>query len=205
MSQVTSLPADGVAALDRLAEQLLAAVPELRVVLAQTDAERAAIGRLRHRQVTDSGWAKLEGDMEWDAYDERALQVGAWDAASSLVGAMRVVLPAPGVKLPVEDAFAVDVKPCGAVVEAGRLVITPECRGDPAHRAWGALFARSWLELRARGYSLLAGAASPRMVRRLREVGLPFETLGEARPFWGEDRHPVRLDPAGGAPRWFGD
>jgi N-acyl-L-homoserine lactone synthetase len=204
MSQATSPPADGVLALDLLAQQLLAAVPELRVVLAQTAAERAAIGRLRHRQVTDGGWAKLDGDLEWDAYDERALQVGAWHAAS-LVGAMRVVLPAPGVKLPVEDAFAVDVEPAGEVVEAGRLVIAPECRGDPAHRAWGALFARSWVELRTRGYRRLAGAASPSMVKRLRGVGLPFEILGEARPFWGEERHPVRLDPAGSAPRWFSD
>jgi hypothetical protein len=41
------------------------------------------------------------------------------------------------------------------------------------------------------------------MIERLLGVGLPFETLGEARPFWGEYRHPVRLDPAGGAPSWF--
>jgi N-acyl-L-homoserine lactone synthetase len=202
MSQAISPPTDGVLALDRLSEQLLAAAPSLRVALAETPAERAAIGRLRHRQVTDHGWATLEGDVELDAYDARALQVGAWDAGT-LVGAMRVVLPAPGLRLPVEDAFGVEVEPRGSVVEAGRLVITPEFRGDPAHRIWGALFARAWCELRARGYSILAGAASRRMVDRLRAVGLPFEILGAARPFWGEDRHPVRLDPAAGSPSWF--
>jgi N-acyl-L-homoserine lactone synthetase len=202
MSQVISPPPDGVLALDRLSQQLLAAVPELRVAVAQTADEHAAVGRLRYRQVTESGWAKPEGDVEWDAYDDRALQVGAWEAGT-LVGSMRVVLPAPGVRLPVEDAFGVVVEPDGAVVEAGRLVIAPERRGDSAHRAWGALFARSWLELRSRGYRVLAGAASPLMIERLLGVGLPFETLGEARPFWGEYRHAVRLDPAGGAPSWF--
>lgn len=36
-----------------------------------------------------------------------------------------------------------------------------------------------------------------------RELGLPFETLAPARPYWGEPRHPVRLNPAQGHPRWF--
>jgi hypothetical protein len=41
------------------------------------------------------------------------------------------------------------------------------------------------------------------MVERLRTLGLPFETLGPARAYWGENRHPVRLDPAQGHPHWF--
>jgi hypothetical protein len=74
---------------------------------------------------------------------------------------------------------------------------------DPAHRVWGALFARAWLELQARRLSVLGGAASPAMVARLRALGLPFEILGPAREHHGEPRHPVRLDPGGGDPRWF--
>jgi hypothetical protein len=57
--------------------------------------------------------------------------------------------------------------------------------------------------MRSRGYSVLAGAAAPRTIERLRALGLPFEILGPARRHWGEERHPVRLDPAHGAPRWF--
>src|SRR5918912_1022619 len=116
---------------------------------------------------------------------------------------MRVVLPAPGLRLPVEDAFGVEVEPRGSVVEAGRLVIAPEHRGDPAHRIWGALFARAWLTVRGLGFSLLCGAASSGMVERLRVLGLPFEVIGPARRYWGERRVPVRLDPAAGDPRWF--
>ena len=195
----------GVLALDRLSEQLLAATPDLRVAVAQDDADREAAYRLRHEQVTAERWAgadRLPGGVEHDAYDADALHVCAW-REDALTGTMRIVLPAHGRPLPVEAAFGVTVEPRGAVVEAGRLVIARAHRGDPSHAAWGALFARGWLELRARGYAVLAGAATTRMVERLCELGLPFEILGPAREYWGEDRHPVRLDPANGLPRWF--
>jgi N-acyl-L-homoserine lactone synthetase len=151
--------------------------------------------------VTEHGWAALPGALERDVHDARAVHVGAW-AGGTLAGAMRLVLPAPGRLLPVEEDFGVTVEPRGAVAEAGRLVVAPERRGDPDHRLWGALFACTWTELRARGLTVLAGAASPRMVERLRALGLPFEVLGPAREHWGELRHPVRLDPAQGRPHW---
>jgi N-acyl-L-homoserine lactone synthetase len=195
---------EGVRALDRLSEQLLAAAA-VRVEVARTDAEREAAFRLRHKQVVGERWTDpqaLPGGVEHDAYDADALHVCA-RRGQALIGTVRVVLPAPGRRLPVEAAFGLTVEPLGAVVEAGRLVIAPAHRGDPAHATWGALFARAWLELRARGYAVLAGAATPRMVAQLRALGLPFEILGPAHDYWGEDRHPVRLDPADGRPRWF--
>jgi N-acyl-L-homoserine lactone synthetase len=195
----------GVLALDRLSEHLLGAAAGLRVAVARIDAEREAAFRLRHEQVMAEGWAdgKAPADgLEHDGYDADALHVCAWHDGV-LIGTVRVVLPAPNRPLPVEAAFGLTVEPRGAVVEAGRLVIAPAHRGDPAHAAWGALFACAWLELRSRGFALLAGSATPRMVERLRRLGLPFEILGPARPYWGEDRHPVRLDPAHSRPRWF--
>jgi hypothetical protein len=103
----------------------------------------------------------------------------------------------------VEEAFELDIEPRGRVAEAGRLVVAPPYRGDPVHRIWGALFARTWLTLRSHGFAVLAGAASPPMIQRLRALGLPFEILAPTRPHWGEDRHPVRLDPADSRPHWF--
>jgi putative hemolysin len=197
----------GVTGLDRLSERLLAAAPTLRLAVAGTDAEREAAYRLRYAQVVDHGWAgrdELPAGIEHDEYDAGALHIGAWDDGA-LAGTMRLVLPAPGRRLPVEADFDIDIEPRGAVVEAGRLVVAPAYRGDPAHRIWGALFARAWLTMRARGFTVLAGAASPPMVDRLRGLGLPFEVLGPARPHWGDDRHPLRLDPALGKPRWFDD
>ena len=197
----------GLEALDRLSEQLLAAAETggIRVAVAQTPSEQDAIHRLRHEQVVGHRWASpddLPGGVERDEYDPFAVQVGAWSGAT-LVGEMRLVLPAAGRRLPVEEAFDLHIEPRGRVVEAGRLVVAPSHRGDPSHGIWGALFARAWLSLRALGFSLLCGAASPEMVRRLRALGLPFEVLGAPRTYWGEQRVPVRLDPAGGHPRWF--
>jgi N-acyl-L-homoserine lactone synthetase len=197
--------ATGLTALDALSERLLAAAPSLRVAAAAVDAERQAAYRLRHAQVVDHGWvdaADLPEGLEFDAYDADALHVCAWDG-KVLVGTVRLVFPEAGRPLPVELDFDLKVEPHGQVVEAGRLVIAPTYRGDPAHRAWGALFARAWVSMRARGYSVLAGAAAPRTIERLRALGLPFEILGPACRHWGDERHPVRLDPARGAPRWF--
>src|SRR4051794_40412796 len=137
------MSAPGVVALDRLSERLLAALPELRVVVASTAAEREAAYRLRYAQVVGEGWADraaLPSGLERDGYDADALHIGAW-RDSELAGTLRLVLPAPGRRLPVEADFDLDVEPRGAVAEAGRLVIAPEYRGDPAHRTWGALFA----------------------------------------------------------------
>jgi N-acyl-L-homoserine lactone synthetase len=195
----------GVTALDHLAERLVETAPNLCVVIATTGAERDAGFRLRYQQVVDQGWAsreELPDGMEHDAYDADALQICAW-SGETLVGTIRVVLPAPGRRLPVETDFDLDVEPIGAVVEIGRLVIDPMHRGDPTHRAWGALFGRAWLSARSRGFAVLAGTASARMVERLTSLGLPFEILGAARQHWGQERHPVRLDPSHGQPRWF--
>jgi hypothetical protein len=189
----------GSAGLDALSRRLLAAVPDLRVAVAGP-AEREAIFRLRAEHITAAGWAALPERREADEHDARALQIGAW-RDGALVGAIRLVLP--GAPLPVEEAFELRIEPHDAVAEAGRLVIAQAQRGDPAHLAWGALFARAWLTLRDHNLSVLAGAAARPMIDRMRALGLPFEILGPAREHWGEPRHPVRLDPEHGAPHWY--
>jgi len=197
--------ATGLMALDALSDRLLAAAASLRVAVAVTDAERQEAYRLRYAQVVGQGWvdaADLPDGLEVDVYDADALQVCAWER-EVLVGTLRLVFPKAGRPLPVEADFGIRVEPHGEVVEAGRLVVAPTFRGDPAHRAWGTLFACAWTSMRARGYSVLAGAAARRTVERLRALGLPFEILGPARLHWGEERHPVRLDPARGDPRWY--
>jgi Acetyltransferase (GNAT) domain len=191
----------GSAGLDALSRRLLAAAPELRVAVAGRE-EREAIFRLRAEHIAAAGWAALPERREADEHDARAVQIGAW-RDGALVGAIRLVLP--GAPLPVEEAFGLRIEPRGAVAEAGRLVIAAAHRGDPAHRAWGALFAHAWLTLREHDLSVLAGAAARPMIDRLRALGLPFEILGPAQAHWGELRHPVRLDPEHGTPRWYGE
>jgi hypothetical protein len=210
MSPATSqrrAEAPGLLALDALSERLLAAAAPVRVAVAAEAEEREAVHRLRYAHVVAHGWAQpgeLPADgLERDGHDDVAVHVAAWDG-DALVGTVRAVLPAPGRRLGVEEAFGLEIAPRGEVVEVGRLLVAPSYRGDPEHRAWGALFARAWLECRRRGYSVLAGAASPEAIAGYRDIGLRFEVLGPARPHWGEARHPVRLDPArDGAPGWF--
>jgi len=85
---------------------------------ALSDAERRAVYRLRHDQVTGDGWAECDADgLEHDAYDIDALHICAW-RGPDLVGTVRVVLPVDGRPLPVEAAFGVTVEPRGAVAEA---------------------------------------------------------------------------------------
>jgi hypothetical protein len=206
----SSSPADhaaaGVAGLDRLSERLLAGAAPLRVAVAGAPGEREAVFRLRYEHVVARGWARpgeLPGGLERDAYDEGARQIAAWDG-DTLVGTVRLVLPRDGRRLPVEDAYDLAIEPRGRVVDVGRLLIAERYRGEPSHRAWGALFARCWMETRGAGFTVLGGTATAGMVERFRALGLAFEILGPARLYWGEQRHPVRLDPdAGSRPTWF--
>src|SRR3954462_10823829 len=115
MSPDASMPraeAPGVVALDRLSDALLAAVDGARVEVVATRAELEAVLRLRHDHVLAHGWAPapaLSHGLERDGHDDDALHVAAWDG-TELMGAMRVVLPAPGRRLPVEAAFGLDVE-----------------------------------------------------------------------------------------------
>ena len=197
--------APGIAALDALAGDL-ALRAGARLGVAHTVRELQAVFKLRYEHVVRQGWAgaeELPGGLERDADDARALQLGAW-RGTALVGTIRLVLPVPGRRLPTEAAYDLEIEPRGEVVDVGRLLIGAPYRGDPAHRLWGGLFALAWQETRARGYTVLAGVSSAREVETYRSLGLAFEVLGPARPYWGAERHPVRLDPAAGErPGWF--
>jgi hypothetical protein len=187
----------GAAALDALATRLAGAVP-LRVAPATTATELDAVMRLRSEHVVEAGWGDGDGP------DAREVAIVAWDG-EALAGTIRLILPQTGLRLPVERAFDLDIEPRGGVVEIGRLLIPADRRGDRAHLTWGTLFAHAWFEVRARGLSVLAGAATASLIARYEALGLPFEVLGPARRHWGEDRHPVRLDPARVVtPTWYG-
>jgi N-acyl-L-homoserine lactone synthetase len=196
VSAQTEVP-PGIAALDALAGQLLLRAG-VRIGVAHTIVELGSVHRLRHRDVST-----MPEGLEPDPYDDHALQLAAW-RGTALVGTMRLVLPVPGRRLPTEDAFGLEVAPGGEVVDLGRLLVGPASRGDPAHRAWGGLFALAWQEARARSYTVIAGIASAQLVERYRSLGVHVEVLGPSRTDAGAELHPVRLDPAAGKPPdWY--
>ena len=204
MSARTEVP-PGIAALDALAGQLLLRAG-VRIGVAHTISELGAVHRLRHRDVSADGWAGAErapDGLEPDPYDDHALQLAAW-RGTALVATMRLVLPVPGRRMPTETAFGLDLEPRGEVVDVGRLLVGPAFRGDPAHRAWGGLFALAWQESRARSYTVMAGIASKQLVERYRSLGITVEILGPSRMDAGTELAPIRLDPAAGKPPdWY--
>jgi hypothetical protein len=185
----------GIGALDRLAEELAAAAG-LRLGVADSPAELIAAHRLRYRHASEHGTATAADDadgMQNDGYDHRALQICAWDD-EVLVGTLRLVLPMPGKLLPAEEAFSVTVEPAGEVVDVGPPVIAPELAREGAQRVADGLLPQAWFETRARGYLVMTGLASSRLVGRYRALGLDVELLGRD----GGDRNAIRVDPSVG-------
>src|SRR5436190_9341527 len=124
-------PVRGIAGLDRLAEGL-AAAGGLRLAVADSPAELIAAHRLRYRDAGDRGTTTPAGErdgLERDAFDSRALQICAWDG-DVLVGTLRLVLPMPGKRLPVEEEFRLSVAPPGEVVDVGPPAVSDRLGGE---------------------------------------------------------------------------
>ncbi len=172
---VMTAPVRGIAGLDRLADELAAACPP-RLGIADSPADLLAAHRLRSRDGVD-------------VFDARSLQVCAWDG-DTLVGTLRLALPMPGKRLPVEEEFDLTVASEGEVVDVGPPLVAAD--GEQAQRIADGLLAQAWFETRARGYLVMAGVASSRLVGHYRALGLAVEELGRAEA----DRNAVRLDPS---------
>ncbi len=156
---------------------------------------------LRYRCVVDEGWAEaaeFPDATERDEYDDHGIQICAWDD-SELAGTVRLVFPQPGLTLPIEKEFGVELHPPNEAVDGGRLVVAPKHRAAIGQRVLAALFARCWLVAREHGLRRFASVAPDRVIRLYRRSGILIEVLGEPRTFWGEERRPILLtgaDPA---------
>jgi hypothetical protein len=184
-------PVRGIAVLDRRAGELAAAAG-VRLGVADSPAELIAAYRLRARETGTTPTVQSDPD----AFDARALQICAWDG-ETLVGTLRLVLPVPGKRLPLEQEFGLAVEPAGEVVELCAPLVTPEWSGQPRRRVEDGLVAQAWFETRARDYRVMAAAVSPQLAARYGALGLGVEPLARL-----GDRSAVRLDPAArkGAP-----
>jgi N-acyl-L-homoserine lactone synthetase len=183
--------------LDSVADAIVARLAPLRYAIAASEAQREDVFRLRYRAVIDRGWAcsdDLPDGMERDDDDNRAVLIGAW-VGTKPVAAARMIFPAPSQPLPVEVTFGIDIEPRGQVVQVDRITVDRAYRSRNSRLLLG-LIARCWLEMRQRGFHVWAGTDSPGMLRLYRRLGFDMTVLGPARRYWGEDRFPVRFDPA---------
>jgi hypothetical protein len=192
---VTLTAKEGRALADALAGQLVARAAPVRFGLAASEAEKSAVYALRHRIVVEKGWVESDqfpDGIEKDSHDDRALHLVGWDG-SSLVATARIVLPSPGHRLPTEEAFEVDIRPWGDVVDLGRGLVAQPYRSRD-HRMFLGLLATAWLESHARGFVRFCGATTMLLIERLREFGVEVDLLGPSRCWWGEERFPILVD-----------
>ena len=184
--------------LDELARAMLVGAEPLRFAIGTTREAIEAAWHLRYAHAAGAGWIRPEDypdEFERDAFDHRAIPILAWDGDRA-VGTCRIVPPRSGRLLPVEDEFHLRVPPAGDAVEWGRLVVTEDHRGDRGYTVLMGLFARAWLETRALGFHVVAGAARRAVIRLYRQLGFDVLVLGPARDCWGETRFPIRLGTA---------
>jgi N-acyl-L-homoserine lactone synthetase len=178
--------------MDRLAPRFIAQAAPLRLGIAQSQAERQAVYRLRCHVVVTKGWADagdFPNQMETDDYDARAITVVARDG-ERLVASVRVVPPKVGELLPTEQSFNMQINPFGEVVDIGRLVLS-RASDVFSQRVLLGLLGQVWLVMRAHGFSQACGIMTCPMVRWYRSNGLGVTILGPARHYWGEDRYPA--------------
>ena len=175
-------------------DRLVAAAAPVRFALATSASEREATFRLRAQVVIERRWrpaADFPDGLEREPHDDRALHLAGW-LGNDLVATARLIEPSPFAALPVESEFDLIVPPHHRVVHLDRMIVVRR-QSDPAHRLYLALLAAAARETLARGYDVWAGIESRPMVRLLGIMGFPMQILGPARPYWGENRFPVRF------------
>lgn len=188
---------EALSAADNLSRGFIELIDNLRFDVAQNEAEREAVYRLRYQTVIERGWAQpgdMPDGMERDHYDEKAIYVVGWDGPK-LATTSRLVLPEAGLILPTEEAFHIQIEPRGKVADMGRQIVARDYTSIK-HKVFAALLAKTWLVMREHGYSLVCGDFSPAMTRLYRMMGFDVTQLGPAQPFWGEERSPIMVDVA---------
>src|SRR5262245_22108443 len=113
--------------LEGLSFSLVDKAAPIRFSVAQSLAEREAAYRLRYQALLDRGAkpADFPDGLEHDEHDERALQILGWDG-NNPIATGRIVLPAPNILLPTEQAFGLTIEPRGQVVDIGRYTVLHE-------------------------------------------------------------------------------
>src|SRR5262245_42491159 len=149
------------AKVDAFAARMLSRVVPLTLGVAHSTGEFEAVYRLRYAVVMDQGWARpadLPDGLERDAFDDRAVQIVAWDNNKD-VGTTRLVAPAAGWLLAMEHAFDLRIGDGGRVIDMGRTCRVPGQKDIGQRIIWG-LLAKSWIELRCRGFAEVCGIFS---------------------------------------------
>jgi N-acyl-L-homoserine lactone synthetase len=182
--------------MDTAARRFVRSCAPLHFRVAHSPAELEAVFRLRYATVIERGWATpadFPDGLERDAYDDQALQIIGC-VEDTMLATIRLVLPSAQRPLPTETAFDLEIEPRQQIADLGRAIVMTADRKDRPPQALLGLVGQSWLEARARRFSELCGAATAPMLRLYRLLGFRLMPLGSPRMYWGEERHPYKLD-----------
>lgn len=194
-SDIDESSEEALAVVDNLCHSFIGSVDALRFDIARDEKQREAIYRLRYQTIIERGWARPEDmpdGMERDHYDEKAIHIVGWDG-NNLVTTSRIVIPEDGLILPTEEAFNIQIEPRGRVADMGRQIVARDY-SSIKHKVFAALLAKTWLEIRSHGYSLVCGDFSPAVMRLYRIMGFDVKQLAPTQEFWGEERAPIMVD-----------
>jgi hypothetical protein len=192
----TAPAADVVLRLDAIAATFVRRAAPLRFGVAEAPRDIAGAYRVRYEVVVARGWAEpvnlLDG-FERDANDDDAVQIVGWDR-DCVVATGRLVLPAPGRRLPTEEAFGVELASRERLVDVGRVCVAP-AYGRYRHGVFRGLLGQIWLEMRRRGFQEACAAVNAQSARLYRWWGFRVSLLGPSRSYWGQERYPIRMSP----------
>ena len=87
-------------------------------------------------------------------------------------------------------------EPQGRVADMGRQTVA-RAYSSMRHRVFAAILAKTWLEMRSCGYSLVCGDFSAGMLRLYGMLGFKVTQLGPAQLYWNEERYPILVDASG--------
>jgi N-acyl-L-homoserine lactone synthetase len=163
----------------------------LRFAVAASLKELEAVYRLRYQVVSERARGQVEDfpdGLERDGYDSRSVHIVGWNG-DRLAASTRIVLPAPGCLLPVEEAFDVSIAPPGQTAEIGRSIVA-RAYSTIHHHVFKALLVKAALEAWALGMTHLCGTHTRSMIRLERMMGCRFTLVGDKKPYWGEERYP---------------
>ena len=188
------------ATIDRIALRLIDRAKPVRFTSTFGEKELASIYRQRYETVVERGWARpedLPSGLEQDEFDPLALHIAGWDG-ETLAASARLVFPTPGLSLPTEQAFGVQIEPHGQVADLSRQIVA---RGysSSQHAIFSGLLSYCWLQAQMRGFYYVCGDFTPAMIRLYNRLGLLVNPVGEPRPYWGEERIPIVQDVLGAA------
>ena len=181
---------------DAIATYFISWAAPIHFTVAQSPAELEAVYRLRYQVVTEQGWACPEDfpeGLEKDIYDRQSVYLIGQDEDGTIVASTRLVFPTPEEPLPTEVDFGLKIEPYGQVVDGGRAIVS-RLYSDQQHHVFAGLLGQSWFELKKQSLFYLCGAATGPMIRLCRSMGYQITVLGQARQYWGEQRHPIRFD-----------